>query len=73
MTKEYEVKKIGNIEYYVAKFKSQDGIIKYGVHAREIETKKPLHSAIYAGLFDTPDEAEKAWVELVNSHQGRLP
>lgn len=61
----YKVKKIGNIEYYVGKFESADGDIQYGVHARYIDTSKIVLEGVYAGLFDTVEQAEDAFLKLI--------
>lgn len=63
MVKTYEVKQIGRIEYYIGKFKSQTGDVQYGIHARDCQTKKAIIEAVHVGLFDTPEEAENAFID----------
>ena len=64
MSETYKIKQIGRIEYYIGKFKSKNGEIQYGIHARDSETKKPMIEAVYvAGLCDTPEEAETAFIK----------
>lgn len=59
-----DIKKIGDVEYYIGRFKNPDtNEIKYGVHARDIITKEALFAAVSLGLFDTAEAAENAWID----------
>lgn len=61
-----EVKRKGDIEYYVTRFRNmKTGERQYGLHARNAITKDYIIAAVYLGLFDTPEQAEEAWLEYM--------